>query len=188
MTSYDMANERISDDIINNKIDNTTENIKANDYAKNIMTTYEDDSKSSKQMPRQQSQYQQPQYQEPQYQEPPPHRESSSMQQQYQEPPPLRRESSPTQQQYQPPMPPSEQQPFPQQSQHMKSNELPSSQSNDGNYSGFDMSDNLSSLDSAYSSMKVQTRPPAANVNSTPPVNGNIEAFYPSNIDKFSLF
>jgi len=85
-------------------------------------------------------------------------------------------------------MPPSEQQPFPQQSQHMKSNELPSSQSNDGNYSGFDMSDNLSSLDSAYSSMKVQTLPPAANVNSTPQVNGNIEAFYPSHIDKFSLF
>ena len=188
MTSYDMANERITDDIINNKVDNTTENIKANDYAKNIMTTYEDDSKSSKQMPRQQPQYQEPQYQQQQYQEPPPHRESSSIQQQYQEPPPPRRESSPTQQQYQPPMPPSEQQPFPQQSQHMKSNELPSLQSNDGNYSGFDMSDNLSSLDSAYSSMKVQTRPPAANVNSTPQVNGNIEAFYPSNIDKFSLF
>jgi hypothetical protein len=186
MTSYDMANERISNDMINNKIDTTSDNVNANNYAKNIMTTYEEDTKTSKQMPRQQPQYQQQQYQEPQYQEPQ-YKEPQYKEPQYQEPPPPRRESSPSQQQYQPPMPPREQQPFPQQSQHMKSNELPSAQSNDANYSGFDMSDNLSSLDSAFSSMKVQTRPPV-NVNSTPPSNEIIEAFYPSNIAKFGLF
>lgn len=190
MTSYDMANERISDDMINNKIDNTSDNIKANDYAKNIMTTYEDDVTISKQSP----QYQQssPSRQQPlpshqehpmQRQEPPSQRQEPPSQ--HQEPPPTRP------QQYQPPMPPREQQPFPQQSQHM--NELSSKQPNDGNYSGFDMSDNLSSLDSAFNSMKVPTRTPV-NVNSSPQINvdnvnnGNIEPFYASNIDKFSLF
>jgi hypothetical protein len=175
MTSYDMANERISDDMINNKIDDTSDNVNANNYAKNIMTTYEDDVTTSKHMS---SQKPQPQ----QYQQSLPSRQESPS---FQEPPP------PRHQQYQPPIPPREQQPFPQQSQHM--NELSSGQPNDGNYSGFDMSDNLSSLDSAFSSMKVQTRPPV-NVNSSPQINvnngnnDNIEPFYASNIDKFSLF
>jgi hypothetical protein len=175
MTSYDMANERISDDMINNKIDDTSDNVNANNYAKNIMTTYEDDVTTSKHMS---SQKPQPQ----QYQQSSPSRQESPS---FQEPPP------PRHQQYQPPIPPREQQPFPQQSQHM--NELSSDQPNDGNYSGFDMSDNLSSLDSAFSSMKVQTRPPV-NVNSLPQINvnngnnDNIEPFYASNIDKFSLF
>ena len=190
MTSYDMANERISDDMINNKVDNTSDNLNANNYAKNIMTTYEDDVTTSKQM----SQYQQSSQSR---QQPPPQRQQPSMQyqeppQQRQEPPSQRQEPPPTRsQQYQPPMPPREQQPFPQQSQHM--NELSSEQSNDGNYSGFDMSDNLSSLDSAFNSMKVPTRTPV-NVNNSPQINGdnvnngNIEPFYASNIDKFSLF
>jgi hypothetical protein len=43
MTNYDMANERISDDLSNNKIDTTTDNINANNYAKNIMNSYEQD-------------------------------------------------------------------------------------------------------------------------------------------------
>lgn len=169
MTTYDMANERISDDLINNKIDNTSDNTNANNYAKNIMNTYEEDVTNIKQQP--QSQYQQ-----------------SQLQSQYQqEPPPLR------QQQYQPPIPPQEQQPFPQQSQHMNANELSSAPPNDGNYSGFDMSDNLSSLDSAFNSMKVQVRTPT-NVNSAPQLNKpdvndeNVAPFSSSNIDKFGLF
>lgn len=174
MTTYDMANERITDDLINNKIDNTSDNTNANNYAKNIMNTYDEDVTITKQQQQQYQQYQQPQ----QPQQP---------QQYQQEPPP------PRQQQYQPPIPPREQQPFPQQSQHMNATELSSAQPNDGNYSGFDMSDNLSSLDSAFNSIKVPTRAPT-NVNSTPQLpknnddNGNIEAFYPSNIDKFGLF
>jgi hypothetical protein len=176
MTTYDLANERISDDIVNNKVDNTSENTNANNYAKNIMTTYEDDVNISKQ-----SYQKQPLYEEPQYQ----HQQSLP---QHQEPSPLH------QSQYQPPMPHHEQQPFPQQSQHISANELPSEQTTDGNYSGFDMSDNLSSLDSAFNSMKVQTRSPA-NVNSSQQKNennmnndDNVAPFTASNIDKFSLF
>ena len=177
MTTYDMANERISDDLINNKIDNTSDNTNANNYAKNIMNTYEEDVTITKQQT--QPQYQQSQLQSQYQQEPPPQRQYQ------QEPPPQR--------QYQPPVPPREQQPFPQQSQHMNANELSSEQSNDGNYSGFDMSDNLSSLDSAFNSMKVSTRTPT-NVNSTPQLNKpdvndeNVAPFSASNIDKFSLF
>jgi hypothetical protein len=43
MTTYDMANERISEDIANNKVDATSDNMNANNYAKNIMRTYEED-------------------------------------------------------------------------------------------------------------------------------------------------
>jgi len=174
MTSYDLANERISEDIINNKIDNTSDNTNANNYAKNIMTTYEEDVNISKQP---QSQVQQLPYEESQFQQ---LQQSPSS---FQEPPP------PPRQQYQPPMPPSEQQPFPKQSQDMNVSELFSGQSDSGNYSGFDASDNLSSLDSAFKSFKVQPQTPAK-VN-TPKINGNegnVAPFTASNIDKFSLF
>lgn len=47
MTNYDMANERINEDIANNKVDDTTDNTNANNYAKNIMNTYEQDAMSA---------------------------------------------------------------------------------------------------------------------------------------------
>jgi hypothetical protein len=178
MTTYDMANERISDDLVNNKIDKTTENINANNYAKNIMATYEQDV-ISKENPSQQNPSQQnPSQQNPSQQNP--SQQNPSQQNPIQEHPPQ-------QQQYQPPMPPREQQPFPQQSQHMNANEFSSTQSNNGNYTGFDMSDNLSTLDSAFNTMKVpiQSR---TNVNSTPRMNDSVTPFTSPNIDKFSLF
>jgi hypothetical protein len=158
MTTYDMANERISDDLVNNKIDKTTENINANNYAKNIMATYEEDVISQ----------QNPSQQNPSQQNP-------------------IQEHPPQQQQYQPPMPPHEKQPFPQQSQHINANEFSSTQSNNGNYTGFDMSDNLSTLDSAFNTIKVPTQS-RTNFNSTPQMNDSVAPFTSSNIDKFSLF
>lgn len=47
MTNYDMANERINEDIANNKVDDTNDNTNANNYAKNIMNTYEQDAMSA---------------------------------------------------------------------------------------------------------------------------------------------
>jgi len=181
MTSYDLANERITDDIVNNKVDNTSDNTNANNYAKSIMTTYEEDVNISKQPQSQLQELQQPPYEEPQFQQLQQLQQSPSS---FQEPPP------PPRQQYQPPMPPSEQQPFPKQSQDMNVSELFSGQSDNGNYSGFDASDNLSSLDSAFKNFKVQPQTPAK-VNNIPKINGNdgnVAPFTASNIDKFSLF
>lgn len=44
MTSYDLANERITEDIANSKVDATTDNTNANNYAKSLMNSYEQDS------------------------------------------------------------------------------------------------------------------------------------------------
>jgi hypothetical protein len=142
------------------------------------MTTYEEDVNISNQPQSQFQQLQQLPYEEPQFQQ---LQQSPSS---FQEPPP------PPRQQYQPPMPPREQQPFPKQSQDMNVSELFSGQSDNGNYSGFDASDNLSSLDSAFKSFKVKPQSPPK-VNNTPKINGdegNVAPFTASNIDKFSLF
>ena len=97
----------------------------------------------------------------------------------------------PPAQQYQPPVPPQTQYPVPQQSQHMNVNQMhPSSQESNGNggsYTGFDTTDNLSPLDSAFNTMKLPMRLPA-NVNSAPRMNDNVVPNDASNIDKFSLF
>jgi hypothetical protein len=65
MTNYDMANERITEDIANNKVDDTTDNINANNYAKNIMNTYEQDLNNQPQSPRNSSPMLQQEYQPP---------------------------------------------------------------------------------------------------------------------------
>lgn len=51
MTSYDLANERITDDIANSKVDATTDNTNANNYAKSLMNSYEQDSAQQQQTP-----------------------------------------------------------------------------------------------------------------------------------------
>ena len=57
----------------------------------------------------------------------------------------------------------------------------------DGSYTGFDTTDNLSPLDSAFNTMKLPMRQ-SANVNSTPRMNDSVAPNDASNIDKFSLF
>jgi hypothetical protein len=167
MSNYDLANERISEDIANNNVDNAN----ANTYAKNIMKSYEQDKQTAhnrheiqeQMQPSQPTQHSQPSQQIPQ----------------------------PPAQQYQPPVPPQTQYPVPQQSQHMNVNQMhPSSQESNGNggsYTGFDTTDNLSPLDSAFNTMKLPMRLPA-NVNSAPRMNDNVVPNDASNIDKFSLF
>ena len=91
MTTYDMANERISEDIANNKVDETSDNTNANNYAKNIMKTYE------------QEQEYQPHSQPSQHSQMPPQMPQNELAQQYQ-----------------PPVPPQQQPPVPQQSQHQR--------------------------------------------------------------------
>jgi len=88
MSSYDLANERITDDLRNN-----IEKEDANDYAKDIMKSNEQDLKTSELQPQQPQQPQQP----PMPQQPP------------------------VPQQYQPPVPNQSQPPIPQQSQQMNS-------------------------------------------------------------------
>jgi len=65
MTNYDMANERITEDIANNKVDDTTDNINANNYAKNIMNTYEQDLNNQSQYSRNSSSTPSQEYQPP---------------------------------------------------------------------------------------------------------------------------
>ena len=164
MSNYDLANERISEDIANNNVDNAN----ANSYAKNIMKSYEQDKQTAHNRHEMQEQMQPSQPSQPSQQIP-----------------------QPPAQQYQPPVPPRTQYPVPQQSQHMNVNQMhPSSQESNGNggsYTGFDTTDNLSPLDTAFNTMKLPMRQPA-NVNSTPRMNDNVAPNDVSNIDKFSLF
>ena len=60
-----MANERITEDIANNKVDDTNDNINANNYAKNIMNTYEQDLNNQPQPPRNSSPTPSQEYQPP---------------------------------------------------------------------------------------------------------------------------
>jgi hypothetical protein len=147
MSSYDLANERITEDIRSKNIDSAD----ANNYAKDIMKSSEQDLKITELQP-QQSQPQQPQ-------------------------------------QYQPPVPQQSQPPVPQQSQHMNVNQMHSQQQLEGTYSGFDSTDKLSSLDTAFNTKMPAQQP--ANVNSSMRTNQieNIEPYTPeSKMDKFSLF
>ena len=161
MSNYDLANERISEDIANNNVDNAN----ANTYAKNIMKSYEQDKQTA--------------------------HNRHEIQEQMQPSQPAQQIPQPPAQQYQPPVPPQTQYPVPQQSQHMNDNQMhPSSQESNGNggsYTGFDTTDNLSPLDSAFNTMKLPMRLPA-NVNSAPRMNDNVAPNDASNIDKFSLF
>jgi len=167
MSNYDLANERITEDIATNNVDNAN----ANTYAKNIMKSYEQDKQTNHTRHELQEQMQPSQ----------PMQTSQPSQQQ----------QSPPAQQYQPPVPPQTQYPVPQQSQHMNVNQMyPSSQEggsdSGGGYTGFDTSDNLSPLDTAFNTMKLPMRLPATH--NSPRANDNVAPNDASNIDKFSLF
>jgi hypothetical protein len=167
MTNYDLANERIADDLENNKVDTTTDNINANNYAKNIMNSYEKDIDNSPHLAHERQEHQQ----EPML--PPmstPRQDMSSSQ-------------------YLPPVPPQQQQPVPQQSQHMnvvQQVQQSSQQPMNGDYTGFDSSDNLSPLDSSFTPIKEPIRQ-RANVNSDPRTNETVEPYTNEN-EMFSSF
>lgn len=94
------------------------------------------------------------------------------------------------QQQYQPPIPPQTQPSIPQQSQHMDLHQVqvssPSS-SMTSSYTGFDPSDNLSPLESAFHTIKAPVKQ-TANINSTPRVNDAVEPYTSDKTEMFSLF
>ena len=164
MTNYDLANERISEDIANSKVDTTTDNTNANNYAKNIMNSYEQDSNQQSQL---QHQHQQSQLQ---------HQQSQQLQQEYRPPVPHRQDS-----------------PVPQQSQHMNysAHSLPShSTAGVGDYTGFDSSDNLSPLDTAFNIIKepAQQQRQRGNVNTGPRSNDTVEPYSGVDADTFSSF
>ena len=146
MSTYDLANERVSEDTVTNNVNSTD----ANSYAKNIMNMYENDLNNPKEQQ--------------------PSNDHSA-------------EHLP--QQYQPPLPQQSQSTVPQQSQHMDVHQLPSSQPVNGNYNGFDSSDNLSPLDTAFNTIKTHEKQP---VNVRPVQVNNVEPYTNDNIDKFSLF
>ena len=161
MTSYDLANERISEDIANSKVDATTDNTNANNYAKSLMNSYEQD----------------------------------SMLPQQQQTPHERHES----QEYRPPVPPRQDSPVPQQSQHMNyssassaSQASPSQQSagGNGNYTGFDSTDNLSPLDTAFNVIKepAQQQRQRGNVNGGARTNDTVEPYDGIEAESFSSF
>jgi hypothetical protein len=173
MTSYDLANERISDDLANNKIDTTNDNINANNYAKNIMHSYEQELNNSHSEEHQQKlQYEHSKH--TRNNEMPPRNTMPSMQNQM--PPALSQE-------YKPPVPPMQQPPVPQQSQHMNVNQQATSVNMNGNYTGFDSSDNLSPLDASFNSVKEPIRQ-RANVNSDPRTNEIVEPY----VDETEMF
>jgi uncharacterized protein YxeA len=164
MTNYDLANERITEDIANNKVDETTDNANANNYAKNIMKTYEQEN--------QQTHHLQPS-------------------QQYPSPTPQMSEQS-LAQQYQPPVPPQQQLPMPQQSQHQRPQPQQSAAhaahaASAGSYTGFDAADNLAPLDADFTSMKEVVRRPA-NVHSEARMSDNVEPYSDLDAEQFSSF
>jgi len=161
MTNYDLANERITEDIANNKVDETSDNTNANNYAKNIMKTYEQEN--------QQTHHLQPS-------------------QQYPSPTSQIPEQS-LAQQYQPPAPPQQQLPMPQQSQYQRPQpqQPAASAAPAGSYTGFDAADNLAPLDADFTSMKEVVRRPA-NVHSEARMSDNVEPYTSSNTELFSSF
>lgn len=163
MTNYDLANERITEDIANNKVDETTDNTNANNYAKNIMKTYDQEN--------QQTHHLQPS-------------------QQYPSPTSQIPEQS-LAQQYQPPVPPQQQLPMPQQSQYQRPQPqqpaAPAASAPAGSYTGFDAADNLAPLDADFTSMKEVVRRPA-NVHSEARMSDNVEPYSDLDAEQFSSF
>jgi hypothetical protein len=158
MTTYDMANERITDDIANNKIDTTSENTNANNYAKNIMKSYEEEAGN----PLYDNNPRPPQRPEP----PTTPSMPKDLAYHHSQQPSLA-------QQYQPPVPHSQQSAMPQQSQHITTAPL---RQQTGDYTGFDSSDNLSPLDSGFNTVKEPVRQ-RANLHSDPRMNDNVEPY-----------
>jgi hypothetical protein len=137
MTNYDLANERISDDLEKNKVDLTTDNINANNYAKNIMHSYEEDVNSSYHSTNDYHHQHDHNEQNEENEE----NDENERSEQYRRT--MLQQQDTSSQQYLPPMLHSQQQQIPQQSQHINVNQ----QSINGSYTGFDSSDNLSPLD-----------------------------------------
>ena len=98
-------------------------------------------------------------------------------------------EQPPMQQQYQPPVPHQPQSSIPQQSQHMDLHQaqVSSSSPSNGSYTGFDPSDNLSPLETAFQTTKASVKQ-TANINSTPRVNDTVEPYTSDKTEMFSLF
>ena len=164
MTTYDMANERITDDIANNKVDATTDNANANNYAKNILKSYEEDAGN----PLYDNNPRPPQ-------RPAPPTAPSSMPQELAQHHAQQQFGSQQQlaQQYQPPVPHSQQSAMPQQSQHINTGPL---RQQTGDYTGFDSSDNLSPLDAGFNTVKEPVRQ-RANLHSDPRMNDTVEPY-----------
>ncbi len=101
---------------------------------------------------------------------------------------PQQRQEPSMQNQYHPPVPPQTQQSYPQQSQYMSANQMPPSSPTNGEYTGFDTADNLSSLDTAFNNTIKEAMRTPANVNSAPKMNDNVSPYSASNVDNFSLF
>jgi hypothetical protein len=92
------------------------------------------------------------------------------------------------QQEYQPPAPPQTQHPIPQQSQYMNVNQMQPAEAVNGEYTGFDTTDNLSPLDTAFNNTIKAPMRSSPNVNSAPQMNDSVSPYSDSNVDKFSLF
>jgi len=170
MTSYDLANERISEDIANNKVDDTSDNTNANNYAKNIMKSYEQDNQSPQSPQSHSPQYSPPPQQSPQSPQSPQQTEQNHM--------------TSLAQQYQPPIHMQQQPPMPQQSQQQRPQQQSSSA---GAYTGFDSTDRLAPLDADFTTMKEPMRHPV-NVHSESRMSDTVEPYADSNMDMFSSF
>lgn len=166
MTSYDLANERITDDIANSKVDATTDNTNANNYAKSLMNSYEQDSAHPQQ---QQTPHERHESQE--YRPPVPPRQDSPVPQQSQH---MNYSSAPS-------------------ATSATSASSASSQQSaggNGNYTGFDSMDNLSPLDTAFNVIKepAQQQRQRGNVNGGPRTNDTVEPYTGVEADTFSSF
>ena len=162
MTSYDLANERITDDIANSKVDATTDNTNANNYAKSLMNSYEQDSAHLQQ---QQQQTPHERHESQEYRPPVPPRQDSPVPQQSQH---MNYSSASSA------SPASSQQ----------------SAGGNGNYTGFDSMDNLSPLDTAFNVIKepAQQQRQRGNVNGGPRTNDTVEPYTGVEADTFSSF
>ena len=174
MTNYDMANERIADDQSNSKVDTTTENINANNYAKNIMNSYEQDLNN-------------PQLSQHERNEDPVRHEEHERREELERRSMSAPEQSMSSAQYQPPVPPRQQPPVPQQSQHMNVNQQSSSQPMMGSYTGFDTSDNLSPIDASFNTIKEPVRQ-RANINSSMRTNETVEPYSDVETEMFASY
>ena len=180
MTNYDMANERITDDQSNSKVDTTTENINANNYAKNIMNSYEQDLNNP-----QLSQLSQ--HSQHERNEDPVRHEEHERREELERRSMSAPEQAMSSAQYQPPVPPRQQPPVPQQSQHMNVNQQSSSQPMMGSYTGFDTSDNLSPIDASFNTIKEPVRQ-RANINSSMRTNETVEPYSDVETEMFASY
>ncbi len=165
MNNYDMANERINEDIANNKIDDANANI----YAKNIMNTYEQDlnNPQSPMSPRD-SPPQSPQS-----------RMTAPQSIQYQPPvPPTQQQPVPQQSQHMSVAP--------------TASAGASAGASTGGYTGFDASDNYAPLDASFVPVKQPMRQAQqhqrSNDNSDPRTNDTVEPYMNEENEQYSAY